>query len=247
MGWPAGPAPDRRESAGRTLGPDCGSRRSDSFNLNHRELRVTAGPGPAAWTFTPRMDWLVIALVILWVATFLLMVFFWRRSESALRRSELALRKMESYLFGTRWHYISDFRHTYMQISNKSCYGNFASKIKFTVFPLFCPLKRGLEVAFKDRRTSVVIKSGILSESRPYQKAHLIPHSASCNASWKLVFEPLLWSFAKTNTLYPLNKLLDMMLYGFRDENSNIRWIPPKASCLPSSVLQSRRPTVYNN
>ena len=162
------------------------------------------------------MDWLVILLVILWVATFLLMVFFWRRSESALR-------KMESYLFGTRWHYISDFRHTYMQISNKSCYENFASKIKFTVFPLFCPLKRGFEVAFMDRRTSVVIKSGILSESRPYQKAHLIPHSVSCNASWKLVFEPLLWSFAKTNTLYPLNKLLDMMLYGFQDKNSNMK------------------------
>ena len=153
----------------------------------------------------------------------------WRNAEFSVRKLEFSVRTLEfsvrtlkSYLFGTRWQYIKDFQHTYMQISDQFCYENFAST-KTTVFPSFCPKVRYKEVANKDRRTSVSVKSGILSESRPFEKAQLIPHSKSCNASWKVLFEPTLRSFAKVNKLYSKAKLLDMTLYGFRDQNSDAR------------------------
>jgi hypothetical protein len=37
------------------------------------------------------------------------------------------------------------------------------------------------------------------------------------------LFEPLLWAFAKANTLYTLPKLLDMMFYGFRDKTCDTK------------------------
>ena len=52
-----------------------------------------------------------------------------------------------------------------------------------------------------------------------FQKIHL-------NSDWLL--------FSNTDGKYSVDTFVN-------------RWIPPKASCLPSSVLQSRRPRVYNN
>jgi hypothetical protein len=178
------------------------------------------------------MDWLhylLLAAFLLLLAAFLLLTCLWR-NERTLRQTERTLRQtaefsvqtLKSYLFGTRWQYIIDFQHTYMQISDQICYENFAST-KTTVFPSFCPTVQNKKVADKDRRTSVSVKSGILSESRPFEKAHLIPHSESCNASWKVLFEPTLRSFAKKNKWYTKAQLLDMTLYGFRDQNCDAR------------------------
>jgi hypothetical protein len=45
-------------------------------------------------------------------------------------------------------------------------------------FPQRLSTGQGLDVAVKDRKTSVSIKHCVLSRNHPFQNAHLIPHSA---------------------------------------------------------------------
>jgi hypothetical protein len=147
---------------------------------------------------------MILVLALLWIIS---------KLSAAISEAISELHIAKSMYTGSRWLYLADFHSDkFAHQQPASAYPTLASSVK-TVFPLFCPKERVISVNM-DARSQHKIHSAVIS-SGPFQRAHLMPCSHSCNFAYKALFEPMIES-AVSSSPYSYEQMFDFLFNGFR-------------------------------